>query len=90
MNSPMTGQEIASKLGVTRQAISNCLKKAMKKVYLKTRAIHNTKPFDTASNMMVMFNVGSSDEEVRDFFKLFPKDIREEIEKDASSLIRRK
>lgn len=84
----MTGQEIATELGITRQAVSNTLKRAMKKVYTKVRAMHNTSPFETASNMMIMLSVGDSEEETKEFFKLFPTDIRKEIEKDASKRIR--
>lgn len=81
---PMNGQEIAVELGITRQAVSNTLKRAMKKVYLKTRTFIPGTPFETATDIMIMFNVGNTEEEIKEFFKLFPSDIRKEIESDAA------
>jgi len=56
----------------------------MKKFYLKTRKIDpEWGPFETSCTMLRMLNVGNTMEEVKKFYLLFPKDIRDEIEKDA-------
>ncbi len=82
---PMTGAAIAKDLGITRQAVSNNLKRAMTKVYNEVR--RNEKswgPFDTAVAMSQMFGVDQdSAEELKKFFKLFPPKIRKQIEQDA-------
>lgn len=81
---PMDGSMIAEKLGVTRQAVSNVLKRAMRKFYLETRKIDpEWGPFETSCAMLRMLNVGNTMEEVKKFYLLFPKEIRDEIEKDA-------
>lgn len=73
------GAEIARQMNITRQAVSNTLKRAMKKVYIETRRLNpELHPFDTAVRMMKMFQVYES-EEVSKFFHLFPPDVRDEI-----------
>jgi DNA-binding transcriptional regulator LsrR (DeoR family) len=79
------GADIARELGITRQAVSNTLKRAMKKVYYETKRINPDQcPFETATQMMKMFEVSDS-EEVQKFFHLFPPDIRQEIKEDVIS-----
>ena len=76
-----TGADIARELGITRQAVSSTLKRAMKKAYMEARKIENWSPFEAAVAMSIMF--GQQNENVNKFFKLFPPDIRKEIEADA-------
>lgn len=81
----MDGNEIAEELGITRQAVSNTLKRAMTKVYNEVRKIYpGWSPFERATIMSQMFQKDKdSPEELRKFFKLFPPKIRKEIENDA-------
>jgi predicted DNA-binding protein YlxM (UPF0122 family) len=77
------GAEIARQLGITRQAVSNTLKRAMKKVYYETQKLDSSLgPFETAVQMMKMFQVSDNDE-ISKFFHLFPPDIRDEIKQDV-------
>lgn len=87
MNKPLTGSEIATELGISRQAVSQSLKKSMKKIYkqvIKTKLAD--RPFEIALVMMDAFNINqASEQDVEDFYALFPKDIKNEIRKDAAS-----
>jgi len=77
-----TGAEIAAELGISRQAVSQALKRALKKVYKETRKVDTTwDAFETATAMSIMFNV--DDEDLSKFVRLFPPDIRKEIEEDG-------
>lgn len=81
---PMDGAEIAKELGITRQAVSNILKKSMRKFYNQVKYIDETwGPFERSCAMMRMLNVDHVEEEIKKFYNLFPMDIRNEIEKDA-------
>lgn len=77
----MSGADIAKELGISRQAVSNTLKRAMKKVYAEARKLEKWSPFEAAVALAVMF--GQQDNELNKFFKLFPPDVRKEIEADA-------
>ena len=85
---PMSGEEIAQELGITRQAVSNLLKRAMRKCY---RNILHTYPdlSPVAASILLMKwleMVGDVEfkdfNEVKKFNRLFPPDVRKEIEKD--------
>lgn len=81
---PLDGSAISIELGVTRQAVSNVLKRAMKKFYKEARKVDKTwGPFDCSCAMMRMLHVGGNEEEIKKFYNLFPPDIRKEIEADA-------
>jgi len=82
---PMTGAQIARELGITRQAVSNNLKRAISKVYAEVKKTESGwGPFEAAVAMSQMFGVEQdSPEELKKFFKLFPPKIRKEIEEDA-------
>jgi len=84
-DNPMTGAEIARELGISRQAVSNNLKRAMTKVYQEvSKSERSWGPFEVAVAMSQMFGVEQdSPEELKKFFKLFPPNIRKEIEGDA-------
>jgi predicted DNA-binding protein YlxM (UPF0122 family) len=76
------GAEIARQMGITRQAVSNTLKRAMKKVYNETNRLNpDNGPFQSAIQIMKMLEVDKS-EDVNKFFHLFPPDIRSEIKMD--------
>ena len=81
---PMDGAAIAKELGITRQAVSNILKKAMKKCYNRVSIIDPTwGPFEKSCALMRILRVDPVEEEIKKFYNLFPKEVRDEIEKDA-------
>ncbi len=81
---PKNGSVIAEELGITRQAVSNILKRAMKKFYDQVTLMDTSwGPFDRSCAMMRMLNVSQNIEEIKKFYMLFPPEIRDEIEKDA-------
>lgn len=82
----MSGAEIAKELGITRQAVSNTLKRGMKKVFLEFKKIDKTwDDFDAAVAMSQGFSDLNDDPKgLVKFFKLFPPDIRKRIEADAT------
>lgn len=87
MTRPMSGQEIAEALNISRQAVSNSLKRAMKKCYL-----HVKKEWPELSPVAISIflirwidMVGEmefSTNEINKFNRLFPPDIRKEIQDD--------
>jgi len=76
----MTGAEIAKELGISRQAVSNTLKRAMKKVYIEAKKLEKWSPFEAAVALSQMFG---QDADLNKFFRLFPPDVRKEITDDA-------
>ena len=80
----MDGSEIAEELGVTRQAVSNVLKRAMTKFYNKTKELdRGWDAFEVSCAMMRMLGVANNTEDIKKFYNLFPPAIRVEIEKNA-------
>jgi hypothetical protein len=69
----------------TRQHISQLIKRAMGKAYKAVKMEDpDMAPFAIAANLLLMFGVNHSDEkEVKKFFRLFPKDIKDAIVNDA-------
>ena len=88
----MSGAEIAKELGITRQGVSNTLKRAMKKMFQEFKKVDKTwGDFETAVAMAQGFNDIVDDEvELKKFFKLFPPDIRKKIEADAKNFIEKR
>lgn len=81
---PKDGSAIAEELGITRQAVSNTLKRAMKKFYKGVQRMDsNWGPFECSCSMMKMMNINHTSEEIKKFYNLFPPEIRKEIEADA-------
>jgi DNA-binding transcriptional regulator LsrR (DeoR family) len=77
-----TGAEIAAELGITRQAVSQALKRALKKVFIETSKMDKGwDAFEVATVMSQIFNV--DDEDLSNFIRLFPSEIRKTIEADA-------
>ena len=80
----MDGSEIAISMGITRQAVSNILKRAMKKFFLEVKKMDKEwGAFDTSCAMMKMLGVDNNVNDIKKFYMLFPPDIRKEIEDDA-------
>lgn len=81
----MSGSEISRALGITRQAVSQALKRAMEKTYrglLSEKITDN--PIETVLFMREWFGV-VDEEDIEQFFDLFPKDIQDEIREHARS-----
>lgn len=81
---PLDGSDIAIELNITRQAVSNLLKRGMKKFYMQVKKLDpDWGPFDCSCAMLRMLNIGNNEQEIKKFYQLFPPDIRKEIEADA-------
>lgn len=87
-----TGAEIARELNISRQGVSNTLKRAMKKVFLEFRKLDKEwDAFDTAVALAMGIGDLTEDEiELKKFFKLFPPDIRKQIEADGEKKLPKK
>jgi len=85
MMEAMSGAEIGRELNISRAAVSNTLKRAMKKMFMEFRKLDKSwNSFDVALAMATGMNDLMEDEvELKKFFKLFPPDIRKMIENDA-------
>ena len=83
----MSGAEIAKELGITRQAASQTIKRALAKVYKAMMKENKTSPFETVANIAIGFGMGEDEADWKKFFKLFPPKIRKEIEEDAKKLM---
>jgi DNA-directed RNA polymerase specialized sigma subunit len=81
----MTGAEIARDLQITRQDVSQILKRGMGKVYrsLEKRP-GDQDPFDIMVEMSLMFEVEQTPEEISKFFRLYPEDLKTKIEEAAA------
>jgi predicted DNA-binding protein YlxM (UPF0122 family) len=78
----LNGQEIADELKVTRQNVSNTLKRGMKKVYQQTCEIFTgVSPYEAV--LIISKKLQVEDHDLINFLKLFPKDIKKEIEESA-------
>jgi len=78
-----TGSEISRELNVSRQAVSQILKRAIVKVYenLLFENICDT-PTDAILYMRNWFGV-EEEEDIQQFYDLFPKRIKDEILNDS-------
>jgi len=83
----MSGADIARELGISRQAVSQALKRAMGKMYEAYKKEMKTSPFETAVSIAIGLEV--DDDDFNKFFKLFPPATRKEIEEDSKHLIRK-
>ena len=83
---PMSGAEIADKLGISRQAVSYSLRKSMKKMYHRVLqdGIAET-PFQAILSLMEALKVDSNSvDDVKVFLKLFDKDIIDSVTEEAT------
>ena len=71
----------------TRMAVSNILKRAMRKMFVGfRRSNRDWNAFEVAVALSIGLKVDKSD--LENFFKLFPPDIRRKIKEDASRSLR--
>jgi predicted DNA-binding protein YlxM (UPF0122 family) len=84
-----TGAEIAKELGISRQAVSQALKRSMEKMYKNVRKMDPSwGPFETAVVMSQILKVEEPD--LSKFIKLLPPKIRKEVEEDAKKRLPRR
>jgi len=78
-----TGSEIAREMGISRQAVSQTLKRSIKKIYdgLLERGITDN-PTQTLMYMMEWFGL-TDDEDIQQFYDMFPKKIKDEVKMHA-------
>ena len=83
----MSGEKIAKKLHISRQAVSSTLKKGLPKMYQNTKDTNpGMKPWDVL--LLIGQKTGMSDD-LNKLLKLMPKNIRTEIETDAKRFARK-
>lgn len=75
----MTGQDVANQLNISRSAVCQSLKRSIKRVYFGLkRANRDITAIQILCAMAKMFNV-RTDKEYKKFFRLFPENIKGEI-----------
>ena len=78
----MKGQEIADIIGISKSAVSQAIKRSMKKIYYSMKYRYDCNPVEAVCLMANLFNV-NSEEQYNKFFKLFPPDIKGEVRYEA-------
>lgn len=78
-----TGSEIARELNISRQAVSQLIKRAISKIYdgLLNEHVCDS-PVDAILFMRKWFGI-NDDEDIQQFYDLFPPRIKEEILNDS-------
>lgn len=80
-----SGADIAKELGITRQAVSNTLKRALKKVFTEMKKQNpEWDAFQIAVALAQGWETANTAAEMKKFFKLFPPAVRKEIEQAAA------
>lgn len=83
----MTGSEIARELGVSRQAVSQILKKAIDKVYKGLMNENITEsPLQTVMFMRDWFGVEAK-EDIKQFIDLLPREVYKEVKLDMQKML---
>lgn len=81
----MTIQEIANDINTTKQNVNQILKRAMRKVYLKTKELNNEwSPLEILYGLSCLFNI-KQEKDFKRFFSDFPKDIQNKVINSLSS-----
>lgn len=79
----LSGSEIARELGCSRQAVSQTLKRAVTKLYTGLQEEKITEsPTETIMFMREWLGI-TDEEDIQQFYDMFPKNIRDEIKLDA-------
>lgn len=77
--------EIGKELGCTRANVSQSLKRSLKKMYktvLKEKIVHS--PFEAFEYLTDFLNLQCEDD-INEFYKTLPSEIKEEIKNDAKT-----
>lgn len=83
-DSPLVGEEIAERTGLSKQMISRILRNAIEKIYFRMcRENRHLSSFEIISLMSEMFGVKTEFEYYR-FFKLFPNEIKNKVRRELS------
>ena len=78
----ITGEEIAVELGITRQAVSQSLKRSIIKVFTEARKLNpQLDYYQTLGFIMEVLKIDKEDGYF--FYKKLPRDIQKQICKDA-------
>jgi|GEM_PF-2151317 len=76
--------EIARQLGISRQAVSQALKRGLRKFYYGVQKMDNTwTPFQVVMVMARMLQQDGSIKELKTFINLLPSDVRSLVVEDA-------
>ena len=79
----MSGSEVARKLDISRSAVSQSLKRSIKRIFYSIkRKNQKASTIQIMCSMASMFNV-QSEKEYKRFFRLFPDNIKGEIHAEA-------
>lgn len=82
-NKHMSGQEVGEILGISRAAVSQILKKSIKKIFFSLKNKNKKcNSVQIISSMAKLFNV-KTNSQYKKLFKLFPKEVRKEIREEA-------
>jgi len=81
----LNGTEIGKKLGISKQAVSFALRKAMNKMYYEViKQGYAETPFEAIMTLMEMLSVNNgSVNDMKDFISLFKEEIQKEVKEDA-------
>ncbi len=79
----MSNQDAANKLGVTRQAIHNSLKKSIPKIYDIYKRKYRTDPYETIQEVVIGLNI-QDEKDVKSFYKYLNSEQKMEIEGDIT------
>jgi predicted transcriptional regulator len=79
----LTGQDVANQLNITRSAICQSLKRSIKRIFYRLKKNNNIfSTVEIIATMAVVFNV-NTESEYRNFFRLFPENIKGEVHEEA-------
>jgi predicted DNA-binding protein YlxM (UPF0122 family) len=88
----MSGEEIARKMGISRQAVSNSLKRIMEKLFYETKKLYRWKTdFEVCVIVLEKLQCLDSNnfKDIKKDFNLFPPKIRSRIEESAKDFIKK-
>ena len=77
----MSNQDTANKLGITRQAVHNSLKKSIPKIYKEYKKRYNTGPYDTIQEIITGLKI-NDEKDISSFYKYLTTEQKGEIEQD--------
>lgn len=79
----LSNQDTANKLGITRQAVHNSLKKSIPKLYKAYKQEYDTTPYDTIQEIVIGLNI-TDEKDVNSFYKYLTTKQRVEVEQDIA------